>query len=96
MKYGESIFIFQLKMKTLLALDTAITHMKSKVKDKIKRYKIALLVIPSGLTWTPQLLDFSINKVFKESIWNKYVGFRIGKNNIKGLKSAIVEWIYEL
>ena len=53
------------------------------VKDKIKECETALSVIPCGLTWRLQPLNISIDKVFKESLRNKYVGYRIGNNNIK-------------
>ena len=45
------------------------------MKDKIKECEAALSVIPSDLTWRQQSLDISINKVFKESLKNKYVGY---------------------
>ena len=41
-------------------------------------------------------LDFSVNKVTKESLRNKYSEYWIGEYNIKVSKSAIVEWIDEL
>ena len=55
----------------------------SQVKDEIKKCKTALSIITSDLTWILQPLDISINKVFKEGLRSKYVGYWIGKNNIK-------------
>ena len=34
--------------------------------------------------------------MFKESLRNTYVGYLIGKNNIKVSKSTTIEWIDEL
>ena len=65
---------FKLKIKTALVLDNAITHKIIKVKDKIKECENALSVISSGLTSRQQSSDISINKVFKESLRNKYFG----------------------
>ena len=92
--YRENIY-FLTKIKTLLVLDQSTTHKTSKVNDKIKECETALS-FPSDLTWRLQSLDISINKVFKESLRNKHVGYWICKNNIKGLKSVIVDWIDEL
>ena len=47
------------------------------MKDKIKECKTELSVISSGLIWKLQVLDISINNVFKESLRNKYVGYWI-------------------
>ena len=41
----------------------------------MKEWETALSVIPSDLTWRLQPLDISINKVLKESLRNKYVGY---------------------
>ena len=64
------------------------------MKDKINEFEADLSVIPSGLTWILQP-DISINKVFKESLRSKYVGYWIDKNNIKVSKSTIIERIDE-
>ena len=56
----EIIFIIQLKMKTLLVLDNAITHKTCKVNDKIKKCKTSISIIPSGLTRRMYLLNISI------------------------------------
>ena len=64
-------------MKKLLVLNNATTHKTSKMKDKIKERETALLVIPRCLKWRLQQSD--INKLFKESLRNKYVGYWIGK-----------------
>ena len=45
----KKLFIFQLKMKSLLVLDNTTTLNISKVKDKIKECRTTLSVIPSGL-----------------------------------------------
>ena len=66
------------------------------MKDKIKECKTALSVIPSGLAWRLQPLDISISKVFKESLKKQVCKLLNWQNNIKALKCAIVEWIYEL
>ena len=87
-------YLFQLKMKSLLVRDNAIIHQTSKGKDKLKEYKTASSVIPSGLTWILQPLVISINKKFKE-LRCKYVGHWIGKNNIKVSKRVIIAWIDE-
>ena len=58
-------------------MDNATTHKTIKVKDKIKECKTELSVISSGLIQKLQVLDISINKVFKESLRNKYVGYWI-------------------
>ena len=60
------------------------------MKDRIKKCKTKFSVIPSGLTWKLQLLDISINKVFKESLRNKNVDYWNGSNNTKESKSAII------
>ena len=65
------------------------------VKDKIKKWETSLLIIPSDLTWILQLLHIIISKVFKERLRYKYVGYWIGKNNIKESKSEVIEWIDE-
>ena len=65
------------------------------MNDKVKECETALSVIQSGLTWRLQPLDISIDKVFKESLSDKYLGYWISKYNIKVSKSAIIEWIYE-
>ena len=52
-----------------------------KWKDKIKECETELSVIPNGLTSRLKWLDISINKVFKESLRNKYVGYWIEKKN---------------
>ena len=75
----EKILNLQLNMKTLLVIDNATTHKTGKVNDKINKCETESSVIPSGLTWRLQLLDISINKVFKESLRNKYVDYWIGK-----------------
>ena len=69
----DKIYI-QCKWKKLLVLDNETTHKTSKVKDKIKKCETALSVIPSDLKWRLQPVNISINKVFKESLRNKYVG----------------------
>ena len=83
-------------MKSLLVLDYVTTQNTSKIKDKIKKCKTALSVIPSGLAQRLHSLDISFNKVFKESLRNRYVCYWISKNNIQISKSAITEWIDEL
>ena len=68
--------------------------MTSGVKNKIKEYKTALWVTPSGLTWRLQSLDFSINNVLKESLRNKYVGYWTEKNkSIKKCNQWMDWWI---
>ena len=66
-------------MKNTIDFGYATTHKASKVKDKIKECETALSVIQSALIWIVQHSDISINKVFKESLRNKYVGYWISK-----------------
>ena len=92
----EKIFNFQFKMKKLLIFEITTTHKTCKVKNRIKECNTALSVISSGLIRRLQPLGISTNKMFKESLRNKYVGYWIDKNDIKGSKSAIIEWIEKL
>ena len=83
-------------MKTLIVLEDGTTHKSCQMKKKIKECETALSVLQSDLIWRLQPLDISINKVHKQSLRKKYVGYWIGKNNIKVSKSTICEWIDEL
>ena len=83
-------------MKSLLVLDYVTTQNTSKIKDKIKKCKTALSVIPSGLAQRLQPLDISFNKVFKESLRNRYVCYWISKKqhtNIKECNHRMDWWI---
>ena len=66
-------------MKKILVLSNSTPHKTSKMKDKIKECETVLSVIPNGLKRILRSLSISINKVFKESIRNKYVNYWIGK-----------------
>ena len=59
----------------------------------IKECETVLSVIPTCLVWRLQLIEINVHKIFLK---NKYVCYWISKNNIKGSKSAITEWIDEL
>ena len=89
----EKKIFFQLKIITLLVLNNETIHKTIKVKVKRKEWEAALSVIPNSLTWKLQLLDISINKLFKERLRNNHLGFLIER---KKSKSAITEWIDEL
>ena len=58
-----------------MVFDNATSHKTCIVKDKIKECETALSVIQSALIWIVQQSDISINKVLKESLRIKYVGY---------------------
>ena len=78
-----------------LIMDKATSHYDNDMIKKFANENKFISFIPSGLTRYLQLLDISVNKVFKNAINEKYTQYFIsnGPENIKVSRTNIIDWI---
>ena len=88
---------FVLKNDTKLMLVDTSMHTIDIVKDKIKKWKEQISLIPGGLTRYLKPLDASINKPFKDELKKRYTKYCIDqKDTIKDNQKDLINWVGEI
>jgi len=53
----------------LLILDPAAAHRTEDVRETLKKWKIAVAMMPASTTYRFQMIDVVIGKPFKDALW---------------------------
>lgn len=70
--------------KILLIMDSCTSHISTESLENLKRKEIDYLLISKGMKPELQLLDITVNKVFKEKIINELESISFNIDNLPG------------
>ena len=80
------------RRKSLLVYNSFEAHVTDTVKVSFKRKNTDLAVIPGGLTFLLQLLNLSLNKLFKDGVWKQWMADSIHKFTDSGWRRLWRDW----